>query len=129
MSFLSSLDKLYLNNNSISSINVSGLREYLIKNKIMYLINNRVDIIFNCHYKWILEIFLKRSLNFYSGNSNIKWIIFNGYNMNNPKLVILKSRCLFQYFNNQESCGKEKIMLNNILNSYVLNCNKGNLLY
>ena len=126
MSCISSLKELYLNNNTIVYIKVSGLFEYLLANNSIYLNNNRRDLIFNCSFKWILENFKKRSFNFISGNSNITWIIVNGlYHTTNLKMNTFKSYCLFNYFNNQESCRKEQIIFDN----YLLDCNKGNPLY
>ena len=125
ISFISSLNDIYINDNSISSIKLIGLRDYLSKNESIYLINNRVDIIFNCHHKWILEINQKRSFNFISGN--LRWIIDidNAHNLINFEKRSFKSLCLFQYFNNQNACGREKIMFNNLLS----HCNNGNLFY
>ena len=125
ISFISSLRVVYLNNNSISSIDASGLSEYLFANKSIYLENNRVDMIINCSYKFILENIYKRSFNFYSGNTNIKWLFISGYDINNLNLNSFKADCLFQYFDNQYSCKKEKIKFEN----YLLTCKKGNLLY
>ena len=125
ISFISSLNDIYLDDNCIYSINVIGLRDYLSKNESIYLINNHVDIIFNCHHKWILEINKKRSFHFISGN--LRWIIDieTAHNLINLEKRRFKSLCLFQYFNNQNSCGKEKIMFTDLL----LYCNQGNLLY
>ena len=65
MSFVNSLRELYLNNNSISSIKVSGLREYLSANKIIFIEDNRVVIILDFRYKWILDKFHNQIITFF----------------------------------------------------------------
>ena len=65
MSFVNSLRELYLNNNSISSIKVSGLREYLSANKIIFIEDNRVVIILDFRYKWILDTFHNQIITFF----------------------------------------------------------------
>ena len=119
---LKSLQHLYLNNNSITSISGIGLGEYLYANNSIYLKHNHVNIGLDCENKWILENFQKRSFNLYS--DNFTWTFSNEYK-DNREGNIINSYCLFQYIDNKESC--EYFI--EIFNKYSILCNKGNLVY
>ena len=121
---LKSLQHLYLNNNSISSINSIGLVEYLSANNSLYLKHNQVNISFDCENKLILENFEKMTFNFYSNNLYLKWIFTNDYD-NDYIDNIFNAQCLFQYITNKESCG----YLVQLFNNYSILCNKGKLIY